>query len=94
MVLNGRVGQVVGPFAANLDLLDDNAPIGAFTPETTRPILYKLGIQAPVGTVVEVNDAVIKVGKTGIYELDNVVDVKKLVFPNGADNTVIIDFVY
>ena len=44
-MLNGRIGQVVGPFTAGVDLLADNAPIGAFTPETTRPILYKLGIQ-------------------------------------------------
>lgn len=44
-MLNGRIGQVVGPFTAGVDLLNDNAPIGAFTPETTRPILYKLGIQ-------------------------------------------------
>lgn len=94
MILNGRIGQVVGPFVANMDLLDDNAPIGAFTPETTRPILQKLGIQAAEGTEIEINDALIRVGKTGIYELDNVVDVKKLVFPNGADATVIVDFVY
>lgn len=45
-MLNGRIGQVLGPFEAGIDLLDDTAPIGMFTPETTRPILYKLGIQA------------------------------------------------
>lgn len=93
-MLNGRIGQVLGPFNAGIDLLADNAPIGAFTPETTRPILYKLGIQTAEGTIIEVNDVPIKVGKTGIYELDNIVDVKKLVFPNGADNSTIIDFVY
>ena len=27
-MLNGRIGQVSGPFTANVDLLDDNAPIG------------------------------------------------------------------
>lgn len=51
-MFNGRIGQVLGPFEANTDLLDDNEPIGAFTPETSRPILYKLGIQAEVGTIV------------------------------------------
>ena len=94
MLLNGRVGQVLGPFDAGVDLLDDTAPIGAFTPETTRPVLYKLGIQTTEGTIVKINDVSIKVGKTGIYELDNVVNVKKLVFPNGADDSTIIDFVY
>lgn len=93
-MLNGRIGQVIGPFTANLDLLADSAPIGAFTPETTRPILYKLGIQAEEGTVVEINDVPIKIGKTGIYELDNIVNVTKLVFPDGADEDTIIDFVY
>ena len=49
-MLNGRVGQVVGPFEAGVDLLDSDAPIGAYTPETSRPIIYKLGIQATEGT--------------------------------------------
>ncbi len=49
-MLNGRVGQVVGPFEAGVDLLDSDAPIGTYTPETSRPIIYKLGIQAAEGT--------------------------------------------
>lgn len=93
-MLNGRIGQVLGPFAANIDLLETTAPIGVFTPETTKPILYKLGIQASEGTIVKINNVPIKIGKTGIYELDNIVDVKTLVFPNGADENTIIDFVY
>ena len=93
-MLNGRVGQVVGPFAANIDLLDDDAPIGAFTPETTKPVLYKLGIQTVQRTIIKVNNVHIKVCKTGIYELDNIVNINTLVFPNGADADTIIDFVY
>ena len=93
-MLNGRIGQVLGPFNANVDLLEDNAPIGSFTPETNKPILYKLGIQTTEGTIVKINDVPIQIGKTGIYELDSVVDIKKLVFPNGADENTIIDFVY
>lgn len=93
-MLNGRLGQVLGPFAENIDLLSDDGPIGAFTPETTKPILYKLGIQATEGTQVQINNVAIKIGKTGIYELDGVVEIRKLVFPNGADSDTIIDFVY
>lgn len=93
-MLNGRIGQVLGPFTANVDLLDDNAPIGAFTPETTRPVLTKLGVQTEEGTIVAINGFNIKVGKTGIYELDNVVAVTSLVFPNGASADTIVDFVY
>lgn len=93
-MLNGRIGQVTGPFSAEIDLLNDDAPIGMFTPETTKPILYKLGIQAEEGTIVKINGVSVKIGKTGIYELDNVVDIKTLIFPNGADADTIIDFVY
>ena len=93
-MLNGRVGQVIGPFNANEDLLETNGAIGTFTPETTKPILYKLGIQAPEGTRVQINEAVIQIGKTGIYELDNVVDVKKLIFLDSTDDSAIVDFVY
>lgn len=93
-MLKGRLGQVSGPFTANVDLLDDYQAIGSFTPETSRPIIYKLGIQAEEGTVVQINNVSIKIGKTGIYELDNIIDVKSIVFPNGADENTIIDFVY
>ena len=91
---NGRIGQVTGPFTANMDLLDSNAPIGAFTPETSRPNLKKLGIQAEEGTIVKINKVPIKIGKTGIYELDSIVDIKSLIFPDGADSNTIVDFVY
>ena len=95
MRLNGRVGQVVGPFTKDVDLLSDKGKIGELTPETTRPVLLKLGIQAKVGTQVKINDMTIKVGKTGIYELDESVDVKTLVFlSEDTDTNTIVDFVY
>lgn len=93
-MLNGRLGQVKGPFAAGIDLLSNQGAIGQFTPETTKPILYKLGIQAEAGTIVNINNVSITIGKTGIYELDNVVDIRSLEFPNGGDADTIIDFVY
>ena len=92
--INGRIGQVVGPFEAGVDLLAKGGAIDVFTVETTAPTLLKLGIQAPVGTIVAINGVNIKIGKTGIYELDYRVIVKSLSFPNGTDDTVIIDFVY
>lgn len=94
MLNNGRIGQVIGPFTKEVDLLEDDQPIGAFTPETTKPILYKLGIQADPGTLIQVNQTQIKIGRTGIYELDNVVDVKKLMFLSDTDSDTIVDFVY
>lgn len=93
-MLNGRIGQVKGPFDAGIDLLTNDGAIGKFTPEATKPILKKLGIQTTGGTYVTINGTKLMIGKTGIYELDNVVDVKTLVFPDGADSDTLIDFVY
>lgn len=92
--LNGRVGQVVGPFNSGEDLLSRGGLIDKFTPESTVPILLKLGIQTTPGTIVKINGVDIKVGKTGIYELDYTVYVKSLIFPYGADDTTLVDFVY
>ena len=47
MNLSGQyVGQVLGPFTANQDLLANDGPIGIFTPEQYRPKITKIGIQA------------------------------------------------
>ena len=92
-MLTGRIGQVSGKFEAGVDLLSAEGAIGKQTPETTRPIIYKLGIQAPAGTKVKVNSIELKIGKTGIYELDKIVDVKYLSFPDGVEDAI-IDYVY
>lgn len=94
MIQNGHVAQVLGPFDANTDLLADDGPIGQLTPEADRPVIYKLGIQAQVGTRVQVNDNIIKIGKTGMYELDQLVKITYLSFPDGASENTIIDFIY
>ena len=94
MLKNAQIGQVAGPFAAGVDLLDDDQAIGVFTPEKEKPEIYKLGIQALPGTVIAINGCNIKIGSTGIYELDDVIKIKSLIFPNGAPNTTIIDFIY
>jgi len=93
MYLNGRVGQVLGPFDSS-DLLDVGGPIFNLTPEEEKPILRKLGVQAHPGTLIEVNGVTIRIGKTGIYELDEMVFIKSFLFPQGADGETIVDFVY
>ena len=45
MILNGRLGQVLGPFDATVDLLAEGGAISDFTPEASAPIIEKLGIQ-------------------------------------------------
>lgn len=97
MYLNGRVGQVLGPFSAGVDLLAKNGIIMTAVAQNTNSEtieLTKLGIQADQGTIITINGADIKVGKTGIYELDETVAIRSLIFPNGASSNVIVDFVY
>lgn len=94
MIQNGHIGQVIGPFEAGADLLADDGPIGVLTPEKERPVIYKLGIQTDVGTIVQINDKQIKIGKTGIYELDQIVKITNIIFPNGASQDTLIDFIY
>lgn len=93
MYLNGRIGQVLGPFDSS-DLLAEGGAIATFTPEVTKPTLTKLGIQAEVGTLIRINGVDIRIGKTGIYELDETVSIQHLSFPNGADENTIVDFIY
>jgi len=79
-VLNGRLGQVLGPFDST-DLLGKEGAISEFTPESTPPVLVKLGIQTTEGTIVQINKVKIKIGRTGMYELDETVPIKSLIFP-------------
>ena len=92
--LQGRLGQVRGPFEAGVDLLSKEGAISVFTPESTPPVLVKLGIQTTEGAIVQINKIEIKIGRTGMYELDETVPVKSLIFPDGADEDTIVDFVY
>lgn len=94
MRLSGRLGQVVGPFTVGKQLFDDDGAIGALTPETTRPILFKLGIQAEPGTTMLINNKAIKVGKTGIYQLDEVINITSLKFTSETDENTLVDFCY
>ena len=91
--MQGRIGQVLGPFDGS-DLLAPGGAISKYTIEETDPLIIKLGIQAIEGTVVKINGREIKIGKTGIYELDEIVTVRSLSFPYGADEHTMVDFVY
>lgn len=54
--------------------------------------LVKLGIQAPAGTKFVINGETIRIGGTGIYELDCVVNIKEFYFIN--DTEALVDYVY
>jgi hypothetical protein len=54
--------------------------------------LVKLGIQAPVGTKFVLNGETIRIGATGIYELDYTVNIKELYFLENTE--ALVDYIY
>lgn len=94
VLINGRVGQVIGPFEVDKDLIAPGGAIDEMTPETTPPKLSKLGIIAEPGTKVQINEAEVRIGPTGMYELDGTVIVKKLIFLTPTTEDSQVDFVY
>lgn len=88
--INGKPGQIYGNFPADaeiIDLIKEQDDIVDFYG------LKKLGIQASPGLIVIINDNEIKIGKTGIYELDYDVYVKSLKFKTDVTD-VQIDYVW
>lgn len=88
--INGIPGQIYGNFSAGeeiIDLIKEQDNIVDFYG------LKKLGIQAAPGLVVIINNNEIKIGKTGIYELDYDVYVKSLKFKTNVTD-VQVDYVW
>lgn len=85
----GHVGQLDQTFAANEDL------ITIIRKKHVLPNfkgLVKLGIQAPVGTKFVINGETIRMGATGIYELDYTVNIKELFFIEETE--ALVDYIY
>lgn len=94
MAANYRLGQVEGTFEPG-NLLAPGGAIDLYTPEISKPVLYKLGIVAPANTLVEINGKELRIPFTGVLETDiNTVAVRSLSFPNGTDEDVQITFLY
>lgn len=86
---NGRVGQLDQQFTAKENIIPlirqkDNI--------IDYKGLLKLGIQAEPDTIVYINEKRIRIGKTGIYELDYSVLIKSLWFE--TDTVALIDYIY
>lgn len=90
MGVNGYVGQLKGPFKANenlIDLIIDNATIKI-------KYIKHLGIQAPMGTIVVINNIETEIGKTGFYEVGNLnTQINSLYFTNPTDENIILDYI-
>ena len=85
----GHIGQFDTTFAANQDLI---SLIRTKHKLANFKGLIKLGIQAPVGTKFVINGETIRIGATGIYELDQTVNIRELYFIE--ETTALVDYVY
>ena len=86
---SGHVGQLDQIFQPQEDLI---AIIRAKHNLRDFKGLVKLGIQAPVGTRFVLNGQAIRIGATGIYELDYTVNVKQLHFE--TETEALVDYIY
>ena len=88
-VYRGRIGQLDDTFAAGQEII----PLIVEKHQLTNFYgLTKVGIQAPVGTRLKINEEPLRIGATGIYELDNIVNILQLSFVN--ETTALIDYVF
>lgn len=97
MALIGYIGQLQGPFSAGEELLQRIKP-GA---TSLAGVKCKLGIQTSImvpGTsqesIVIINGTEIMMGRSGVYETDDLITVKSLKFKFDAPAGTIIDFAY
>ena len=84
---NGYTGQLLGPFEANQELID------LINQDAIGEIQYvkHLGIQVEIGTLLEINNKTVEIGKTGIYEIGNT-EITSIYFLEDTDDNAIIDY--
>ena len=85
----GRLGQLLGPFSPGEEIIN----LISATNTNSQYRDMKLGIQTAIDTIVNINGKSIQIGRTGLYELDEIMSVSSIVFPNGAPENTIIDYV-
>lgn len=97
MALVGCIGQIQGPFSAGEELLQ-RIKSGA---TSVTGVKCKLGIQTDImvpGTdkesIVLINNEEVMMGRSGIYETDDLITLKSLKFKFDAPEDTIIDYAY
>lgn len=85
----GNVGQLDRTFGAEEDLIME---IRKKHNLIDFKGLIKIGIQAPVGTKFVINGQQLRIGMTGVYELDQIVNIVEFYFVNEV--TALVDYVY
>lgn len=87
MGINGYMGQLVGPFSANVELYD------LIVAAAAQPIKYvsHIGIQTDIRNYIYINGKEYEIGKTGIYEIGNT-EITSIYFAQDTDENSIIDY--
>lgn len=85
----GHVGQLDATFASKEDII---TLIRKKHNLIDFKGLVKIGIQAPVGTKMVINGEPIRIGATGVYELDQTVNIKEFYFLEATE--ALVDYVY
>ena len=86
---SGHIGQFDQPFAAGENLL---SIIRKKHKLVDFKGLVKLGIQAPIGTKFVLNGETIRIGATGVYELDYCVNIMERYFIEETE--ALVDYIY
>ena len=92
---NGYQGQIrandqeVGYFASGQNIINliNNECNDQFT-----GFISRIGIEAPEGTQININGQNINIGKTGLYEINNVY-ITSLIFTSDSSTTAVIDYI-
>ena len=89
---NGAIGQVQGPFQAN-DFLNFNGKQVKLGVSIAEKDLMTYGGTEIKGFTIKIDDELIKLGREGIYESDDWVELNQITFPQGAPVSVLIEYV-
>lgn len=93
--INGYQGQIKasdqpsGYFMAGNEIMD---LIREACNDQYNDFIQRIGIEAPEGTQILINNKSIKIGKTNMYEAQNV-NITSLTFVQNSDRNVVIDYI-
>ena len=87
---NGYIGQLRGPFSANVELMD------LIAEDANKEVNYliKIGIQTKVKNEVIINNINFEIGKTGILEFGGGIQITSIKFAQEVGKETIIDFIF
>lgn len=94
MAGNGYQGQLRAEDQANGYFEANQEIMNLISADCAAAVSYlqRLGIQTPAGTRIKINNKEIEVGKTNIYELNNV-EVTSLKFVNNSSTYTVINYI-